>query len=224
MTDTKRATELEWSLAQQKEFRDWGGYDVGLSTKDDWGWYWKQNMNNWEDIKGKHFENVIEVGCGPFGKNTELALELMTYDNMYHLDPLLDKYTLKGESGIHKIINDTNSTKLPIPLEDFTQHDNMFDLMICCNVIDHCFDSDKCFENMYKALRPGGILLFGNDLKAEEDMAIARDQAHPIMLQEDYLEKVLAPYTKLYHKIIPREECRNTEACCGCVFTVLKKD
>ena len=226
MTNTKKATEVEWQNAQNEEFRVWGGFNVGPAAAGgtDWGWYWKQNMNNWDDIKGKHFENVIEVGCGPFGKNTELAMELITYDNMYHLDPLLDKYTQNGKSGIHLLMSKTKSTKLPIPLEDFTEHENTFDLIICCNVIDHCYDADKCFDNIYKSLRKGGILLFGNDLKDESDINLARDTMHPIMLQEDYVEEKLSLYTKIFHNIIPREQCRNKVCCCGCVFSVLRKD
>tara|TARA_R100001509_G_scaffold140114_2_gene94844 strand:- start:7568 stop:8236 length:669 start_codon:yes stop_codon:yes gene_type:complete len=222
MINTKKCSQERWLTAQETEFNVWGGYNVG--DGDDWSEYWKTHINNYDDIQGKHFENVIEVGCGPFGKNLSRVLELITYKNLYVLDPLLDKYTHKGMSGISNMCKNLNIEKLSIPLEEYTEHKNKMDLIICNNVLDHCYDSDKCFDNMYESLRSGGILIFGNDLKDESDIAVARDAMHPIMLQEDYLEQKFSVYESVFKKIIPREECRNTEACCGCIFTVLRKN
>jgi len=222
MINTKKCSEEEWEIAQHTEFNVWGGYNVG--DGDDWSEYWKTHINNYDDIKGKHFENVIEVGCGPFGKNLSRVLDLITYKNLYVLDPLLDKYTHNGRSGIHNMCESLNIEKLSIPLEEYTEHKNKMDLIICNNVLDHCYDADVCFDNMYESLTSGGILIFGNDLKDEADINIARDAMHPIMLQENYLKEKFSKYTVIFQKIIPREECRNTEACCGCVFAALKKD
>lgn len=221
MVDTKKASESEWQAAQRTEFSVWGGFNVG--DGDDWSDYWKSNMNNYQDIKGKHFSNVIEVGCGPFGKNLVKAMELITWDKLFVLDPLLDNYCFNGKSGIHKLCEEHNIEKLSIPLEKYTEHKDTMDLIVCNNVLDHCYDADLCFQNMYESLRSGGIMLFGNDLKDEADIAIARDTMHPIMLQEDYLKEKFSVYNVLYEKIIPRQECRNTTACCGCIFTVLQK-
>lgn len=222
MVDTKKASELEWQAAQRTEFAVWGGFNVG--DGDDWSDYWKSNMNNYQDIKGKHFSNVIEVGCGPFGKNLVKIMELITWDKLFVLDPLLDNYCLRGKSGIHKLCKDHNIQKLSIPLEKYTEHKDKMDLIVCNNVLDHCYDADLCFQNMYDSLRSGGIMLFGNDLKDEIDIAIARDTMHPIMLQENYLKEKFSVYNVVYEKIIPRQECRNTTACCGCIFTILQKD
>ena len=222
MTNTKKATEVEWQTAQSTEFAVWGGFNVG--DGDDWSDYWKSNMNNYRDIEGKHFSNVIEVGCGPFGKNLVKVMELITWDKLFVLDPLLDNYCFNGKSGVHKLCEKHNIEKLSIPLEKYTEHKDTMDLIICNNVLDHCYDADLCFQNMYESLRSGGIMLFGNDLKDEADMALARDAMHPIMLQEDYVEEKFSLYTKIFHNIIPREQCRNKVCCCGCVFSVLRKD
>jgi len=76
---------------------------------------------------------------------------------------------------------------------------------------------------MYDSLKIGGVMLFGNDLKSEVDIGIARDTMHPIMLQENYLKEKFNVYKTLFKKVIPREECRNPDACCGCIFTILQK-
>ena len=222
MINTKKCSEEEWKAAQKTEFSVWGGFNVG--DGDDWSEYWKENINNYDDIKGKHFPNVIEVGCGPFGKNLARITDLITYEKLYVLDPLLENYCKNGRSGIFKMCKDLNIEQLPIPLEEYTSHKNKMDLIICNNVLDHCYDSDVCFDNIYESLRSGGILIFGNDLKDEADIDIARDTMHPIMLQENYLKEKFSKYTVIFQNIIPREECRNKEACCGCIFTVLKKD
>lgn len=221
MVDTKKCSEQEWNNAQRTEFSVWGGYNVG--DGDDWSEYWKQNINEYKDIEGQNFENVIEVGCGPYGKNLVRVLELITFNKLHVLDPLLDKYCTNGKSGIFKLCEQHNINKICKPLEEYTEYENTMDLIICNNVLDHCYDADKCFDNMYKSLRSGGVLLFGNDLKDEADINVARDAMHPIMLQEDYLEEKFSLYTTIFKKIISRHECRNPRACCGCVFAVLKK-
>ncbi len=221
MVDTKKATESEWKSAQETEFRTWGGFNVG--DGDDWSDYWKSNMNNYDEIKSKHFSNVIEVGVGPFGKNLVKTMELITWDKLFVLDPLLDKYCFKNQSGIHKLCEAHNIEKLSIPLEQYTNHKDTMDLIVCNNVLDHCYDADLCFQNMYDSLKIGGVMLFGNDLKSEVDIGIARDTMHPIMLQENYLKEKFNVYKTLFKKVIPREECRNPDACCGCIFTILQK-
>ena len=220
--NTKKCSEQEWKTAQATEFQCWGGYNVG--DGDDYSEYWKENTQNYDLLKGRHFSNIIEVGCGPFGKNLVRVLELVTYDKLYVLDPLLGEYCANGRSGIHKLCQTYGITQFVKPLEEFTDCPNTMDLVICNNVLDHCFDSDRCFQNVYDSLKVGGYLLFGNDLKDEADLVYARDAMHPIMLQEDYLRKVFSKYTSLYEKIIPRHECRNPGACCGCIFTILKKE
>ena len=219
--DTKKATKAEWEAGIREAFAGWGGFNVG--DGDDWSDYWKSNMNNYEPIKGKHFSNVIEVGCGPFGRNLVKTIELITWDKLFVLDPVLDDYCLNGKSGIHKLCKQHNIEKLPIPLEQYTNYKHTMDLIVCNNVLDHCYDADLCFKNMYESLRSGGVMLFGNDLKDESDIKIARDTKHPIMLQENYLKEKFSVYNVLYEKIIPREQCRNTQACCGCMFTILQK-
>jgi SAM-dependent methyltransferase len=228
MIDTKKASEQEWNTAQHVEFSVWGGYNVG--DGDDWSEYWKENMDNYDLIKGKYYKNVIEVGCGPFGKNLAKILRLISYERLFVLDPLLSKYCFNQKSGIHKLCEEYNIEKISIPLEEYTQHNNTIDLMICNNVLDHCYDADLCFDNMYNALNGNGILIFGNDLKDEKDILIARDHMHPIMLQEQYLEEKFAEYASrscgfktLYKKYIARNECRNPEACCGCIFAIFQK-
>tara|TARA_R110002153_G_scaffold159150_1_gene311291 strand:+ start:1933 stop:2601 length:669 start_codon:yes stop_codon:yes gene_type:complete len=221
MINTKKCSEEEWEAAQNTEFSVWGGFNVG--DGDDWSEYWKENINNYDDIKGKHFANVIEVGCGPFGKNLTRVIDLITYEKLYALDPLLKNYCANGRSGIFKMCKNLNIEQLSIPLEDYTSHKNKMDLIICNNVLDHCYDADICFKNIYESLRSGGVLIFGNDLKDESDIATARDTMHPIMLQEDYLKEKFSSYTTIFEKIIPRKECRNKVHCCGCVFTVLRK-
>ena len=222
MINTKKCSEQEWKVAQSTEFQCWGGYGVG--DGDDYSEYWKENTDNYSLLKGKHFSHVIEVGCGPFGKNLVRVLDLITCDKISVLDPLLNEYCSNGRSGIFNLCNKHNIEKIASPLEDYTCHRNSIDLIICNNVLDHCFDADKCFQNMYDALKVGGYLLFGNDLKDESDLIHARDAMHPIMLQEDYLRAKFCGYTSLYEKIIPRHECRNPGACCGCIFTILKKN
>ena len=214
-----------WQQAQESEFACWGGFEVG--DGDDWSGYWQDNINGYEDLEGKTFDNVIEVGCGPFVQNLTKILEKISYKKAYALDPLLDSYNLHQKSRLYKVCESLGVIKIPLPLEKALSFEEdlekKMDLVICNNVLDHCFDSDKCFENIYKMLNSGGYLVFGNDLKDPQDESIARDTLHPIMLQEGYLNEIFATYKTIYKKIIPREECRNPTATCGCFFGVFAK-
>jgi len=224
-TNIHKCSQEEWTLAQRDEFLCWGGYNVG--DGDDYSKYWMENTNDYQDIKLKHFSNVMEVGCGPFGENLGNIIKLISYDNLYVLDPLLKEYCKNQKSGIYKKCIALNIKGISTSLEKVFDscHDliNKIDLIICNNVLDHCYDADLCFENMDKLLNNNGYIIFGNDLKDPIDIEIARDSKHPIMLQENYLSKKFEKYFQIFKKVIPRNECRNPSACCGCYFSIYKK-
>jgi SAM-dependent methyltransferase len=209
-----------WNNAQNAEFSLWGGFNVG--DGDDWSEFWKINFDNYDAINGKFFKDVIEVGCGPYGRNIRKISTLITYENLHVLDPLLDKYCKNKKSGIHNFITTNNVKTYSFGLEKLSV-ENSFDLIICNNVLDHCYDADLCLENMYNALRPNGILIFGNDTKDINDAAIARDTMHPLMIEIDYIKNYSSKYKILFEKFIDRKNCRNPVACCGCVFYILQK-
>ena len=209
-----------WTKAQNHEFDVWGGYNV--EDGDDWSSYWADNFDNYTFLKDLHFDDVIEVGCGPYGMNIRTIIKLITYQNLYVLDPLLDKYCENKKSGIHNFIASTGANGFSDPLEEFAKP-NAFDLIICNNVLDHCYDAPKCFDNMINSLKSGGILIFGNDLKQDEEVEHARDHMHPILLQKEYLDNIFLPFEKVYYKIEEREHVRNPDACSGAYFGAFKK-
>ena len=213
--------EATWQAAQRVEFSVWGGENCGDGY--DWADYWEDNCNGYSFLRGNHYGHVIEVACGPYAKNLRTIMPMITYEQLYVLDPLLDGYCKLGKSGVAKLLPTVGGIGMTTTLEEMTQHD-MFDLLICNNAIDHCYDLELVFENMYNAIKPGGTILFGNDLKCREDMAIARDTMHPIMVEQDYLDEKFSRYEEeLYKKVVGRDVVRNKTACCGAYFAAFRK-
>jgi 2-polyprenyl-3-methyl-5-hydroxy-6-metoxy-1,4-benzoquinol methylase len=97
-------------------------------------------------------ETALEVGPGS-GVYLPTLCEIFT--NVYgtdiepayldHSRPLQEKYT-----HLSLIVDDITNSKLPV---------HSFDLILCTEVIEHIFDSKSALSEMYKLLKPGGILI-----------------------------------------------------------------
>ena len=80
------------------------------------------------------------------------------------------------------------------------------------NVLDHVQDARKCMENLVGVIRPGGLLIIGQDLTNEEDLKVLRNDAgaagHPIKLDHEWFEPFLNRFEPLISKVLSREQGR----------------
>lgn len=215
--DFNKCSKEKWENAQKFEENVWLN-----SPRDyeDYNTWWAKQFEEYKFLTGIPAPNIIEVGCGPYAKNTRLVLRSIdTHPSQVDLlDPLLDSYIENSFS----VTNFTSNTSydicvegFSIPLEDF-QTEKKYNIVICINVLDHVLDVEKCFKVMYDILDIGGVLILGQDLTNEEDFKLCpqtiTDIGHPIKVHHEYIRQFIKDYKHIFQKILPREEGRNPAA------------
>lgn len=236
-TTCQQAQESELKFAQQT-----------IESDDDWNKWWYDKYERYGVLKNRHFSSVLEVGCGPH-TNIRYILPEITFDKLYLEDPLVQYYTTyslnKPNSLIHnlkkkfkkervnylvKIFSDLNinvdlsSSKL----EDLPYKDQQMDLVICINVLDHVNNYEQCMQEIFRVLDLGGLLILGQDLSNQEDLAHCpesyTDIGHPIKIDHLILEQTFTgKYHKIFEKILPRDEGRNPKAHYATYLGILQK-
>jgi SAM-dependent methyltransferase len=220
-----------------------------IEAHDDWNIWWKKKFDNYKLLEGKKMPRILEVGCGPF-TNLRLILPLVQTDEIYLEDPLLQSYMdfrpptpmtsridrLLGRQAspaepvyIQKLFRDTTHRvhMTSAPLEELPWRDELVDLVICINVLDHVYDYQMCMAQMNRVLKKGGILVFGQDLSNEEDYKLEpsswKDVGHPIKLDENIIDEQLRNYKPLLKRILPRDQGRNPNAHYGTYLLIATK-
>lgn len=224
MKNLIKCTKEKWQKAQNNELLSW--VNSGRTDGDDWNVWWKTKFNNYEFLKDKNINSILEVGCGPYANNTKLILQLLQKNDhrLGLLDPLLDEYIQNKLSVINLINEDTKTYNTA--LEEFCP-DESYDLIICINVFDHVYDTERCLNNMYNSLNKEGIVIIGQDLTNETDLEnveVANDETHPIKLNHEFFRNELKRYsTHIFNKILSRNEGRNPSAHYGTLLYVGQK-
>jgi len=197
-----------WVQAQQRELAEW--VDAPLDSSD-WNEWWTKNFDDYSFLKGQQISLLLEVGCGPWAKNTLTVLSVIGYDKkIFLLDPLFDQYAAQGKS-----VSKINATKINASLEDLNLG-GCVDLIVCINVLDHVRSVGECFMKMNEHLSPNGVIIIGQDLTNEEDFIrcpeVKTDIMHPIKLDLEACERYLSCYTPIYKRILSKDEGRNPNA------------
>lgn len=91
----------------------------------------------------------IDVGSGPVS-----IFEFSGLKDITAIDPLMDEY-----KGLVRF-PDSEVKYLQASGEDIPFPDQSFDFALCVNVIDHTPDPQKMANEIYRILKPGGILYF----------------------------------------------------------------
>ena len=200
-----------WVAAQKWELEYWSNHN---SDGDDWNYWWKEKFNNYSFLNTE-YASLLEVGCGPFARNTQIIKSIYPDIKKISLsDPLLVDY-INSNKEVGIFAKNNNCKIYPFPLEELDT-DELYDIVVCINVFDHVYDVNTCFDIIYKALNKNGILILGQDLTNEEDFKLCpetiTDVGHPIKLSDDYLSNYLSLYNNIYYKMLPRNEGRNPAA------------
>ena len=121
-------------------------YEIqGLKDSDDLDNY---NSWFWDEVKLHAKNNILEIGSG-LGRVSQYIVK--DFDNVT-LSDFSDEYIpiLKKKFPNNKVIQ-IDLTKCNIK--------NKYDCIICCNVIEHIENERLAILNLYRMLRPGGILI-----------------------------------------------------------------
>jgi SAM-dependent methyltransferase len=210
-------TDEQWAHAQRDELKYWS--EQGPDG-DDWNAWWQEQFEDYYFVSTRAPRSMLEVGCGPFAGNTvRIITHRPAITNFIALnDPLMREY-LDQEKGVSRIDAIFNSQ----PLEEmlfrggYSGDPLTFDLIICVNVLDHVRDVEACFKNMYRHLAKHGMLIIGQDLTSEFDMAnckeMREDTMHPIKISLEAIAPFIFPhYNTEFLKILPRDKGRNPKA------------
>ena len=218
-----------WLNAQYHELATWKAEPV---DGEDWNSWWASAFDNYSFVREQKIDSILEVGCGPYAKNLELFVRSIGYtpSRIILEDPLLEQYIQMGKS-IRRFVNKENVTLISMQMENVNLPElklEQVDVVLCNNVLDHVESVSRCFEQMWNALKVGGILVFGQDLADETDLEnrdikAFKEGCHPIMINEAYMEPYLSRYELVYRKTHTRENSRNPDANCGTLMFAGRK-
>lgn len=173
-----------WRIAQQKEFLWWDGVAkdgyaqqnpqdfvaIGQRT-----WMLKQlkyldkPLSHWED------KVVLEFGPGPAG-----IVEYITAKRKFGVEPLYKEYL---ESFPH--LKKSDVTYLNQAGEESLKLENdLADLCICFNVLDHVYSPKRIIRNIWRIAKPGADILiqlnvFTSLAEAKESKTGLHAELHP---------------------------------------------
>jgi 2-polyprenyl-3-methyl-5-hydroxy-6-metoxy-1,4-benzoquinol methylase len=119
--------------------------------------WWAQAFDQYRFVPDR-LENVIEFGCGP-STNLRMILRDRQVAHVVASDPLARHYvTYKGYHLAQRwkrgewLIDDHT-------MEESYFADNVFDLAVCINVLDHVRSVDLCMKTLVRVVKPGGLLI-----------------------------------------------------------------
>ena len=202
---------------------------MGLVPKyrgDDWNAWWRRQFDDYRFLPAE-VENAIEVGCGPY-TNVRLMLDRCRMRHLVLSDPLIRTYVRFKLTFVTEMYRKAACVLDDHALEELPFAQNYFDLAVMINVLDHVEDARRCMGNLVGIVRPGGILIIGQDLTDEQDLKVLqRDPGaagHPIKLNHEWFEPFLAGFEPVFKKVLTREESREPHQHYGAlVFAGRKK-
>jgi SAM-dependent methyltransferase len=91
--------------------------------------------------KGQNNKRILELGSGPLvhGRYYYSTKHLFDDDNDFTQSDIVKRFG-------HKIIDVTTM-----------KFNNEFDIVLCLNVLEHVYDYQKAIDNIYTALKKGGV-------------------------------------------------------------------
>jgi 2-polyprenyl-3-methyl-5-hydroxy-6-metoxy-1,4-benzoquinol methylase len=172
----------KWKLAQKLEYKWWQQY---LKNKDVDGYLqWKTQY--WQEMlaavaqymPAMENRSVLDAGCGPAG-----IFIALNHHQVDAIDPLLEKY---------RELPHFQEERFPwvrfrnLSLEQLDEN-GRYDIIYCLNAINHVNDLALCYDNLVRALKPGGYLVLSTDahrngLLKKIFQWLPGDMLHPVQL------------------------------------------
>jgi SAM-dependent methyltransferase len=200
-----------WLEAQRCEYRHWFNNEARVS--DDHNFQNMRYFANYQALSGMRFQRAIELGCGPF-TNARFVSQGCRIEFLDLLDPLIGDYLkhrnryydngkllvapkIRRYDRIHRRFPWLWWSAAPVlrktvqigrliqsSIESFELSGRQYDLVIIINVLEHCYDLGRIFDQIQSMLTPIGVLVFGDiGFDAEELSRIGTrqwDAAHPL--------------------------------------------
>jgi len=146
-------------------------------------------------------DRSLEIGCGPFGGMS------MSYGakEWTLLDPLADEY-LKVVTTEHEFISSG--------IEEMPLDDDSFDVIFCCNALDHADDYVMGIKEMHRVIKKDGLLCVLVHCRKREEI----NDGHPHSFSYDDIKKHFTDSGFSFVGINEYHDCYDT------LMSVLRKD
>ena len=150
--------------------------------------YWRKYrfLNEIEEIVDFKNTVVLDVGCG-----ISTLLNHIEAKQKYGVDPLAEEYKIffKYPEDVKVKVGRGENLRFP---------ENIFDVVICSNVLDHTDDPSKTLDEIYRVLKPAGKLIL--TLEIFPNATKRRDAAHPHTVTLKKLGILLRNFKVVFHK------------------------
>ncbi|TVO72557.1 MAG: class I SAM-dependent methyltransferase [Sedimenticola selenatireducens] len=130
---------------------------------------WRDLERNTIDLINKYAEKgarILDVGVG-----TGRLLAQFTSMNRYGIDVALGYLERLGDSGIECSLG---------VVEDLPYQNNVFDIVVCTDVLEHVFDLHKAISELYRVLKPEGMLIIRVPYKENLELYLHKDYPYHI--------------------------------------------
>jgi len=128
---------------------------------------WSVALRCWEDfLEGMPVKTALELGARDGGLSLWMAQKGMNVLCTDLTDDFKNAQELHGKYGVRHLVNYEMMDATQIPFQ------NHFDLVVFKSILggvgynDNFSQQKRAFESIYNALRPGGVLLFADNLVA----------------------------------------------------------
>jgi SAM-dependent methyltransferase len=175
-------------------------------TGDDWNHWWAEQFDDYAFLPD-HVGDYIELGCGPY-TNTRLVLKGRSADRVVCSDPLAEEYVKFKGRWLAEAAARGSVEVDPHPIEQLPFPPSSFDVVVIINVLDHVMDADACMRTAIGLLRPGGYLIFGQNLANPELRGKHEwfEEGHPIRATAEDVEGYLEGLTPVLKKTVPAHD------------------
>ena len=194
-----------WKAAQKGEKALWASSGVD----DDRGAENEEGFDGYRALKGQKLGRLLEVGSGPFTQTKTILAAIRAQG----VEPSVSEIHV-GDPGVDDYLKDVEhcsyrSGKLSgYPVTTHTlggeelDFDEEFDSVVSINVIEHCRDAFQYIEQMHRALKPGGILIFHDRvydsflqvLHPETHGPLEVGGLHPLRIKKRLIDVLIKPY------------------------------
>jgi SAM-dependent methyltransferase len=147
--------------------------------------------------------NYLEIGAGPYTQTNNIlnVRKDVHIKNIYLAEPNIFRYLSLGNC-VYKngTIHGQRVNLLSLPVEELPATE-FFDTVVAINVIEHVFSAIDFLTAMYSALKPGGVLVFGERYFEDPDkdaLVLGSAVLHPIRVKRIFLQHFLRLFDVLY--------------------------
>jgi len=184
--------DLRWKLAQEYEHNWWKKREEIIGVL-----YYEHSANDIRDyLSTSNMLNsntfILEIGSGAYG----ILTYLQESKNRFGIDPLETYYSSVPafSNKRDKLVQYLTAKGESLPFDE-----KMFDLIILDNVLDHCENPSKVFEEIKRVIKQEGVIYFrqntynayGKFLRGLMELFLV-DKGHPFTFRKSNIKHLLA--------------------------------